>query len=107
MERMALNLTRSLKLDAKTAQRTRADLVARVERETDIPAQLELVTELSQIDDGSTVAALCGLLAREQNPRVREQEIAITGFMAATPAQMKGVCAALLENYQHADARER
>ena len=72
--------------------------------ERDAMARMELITELSRMDDAQTVTALLKMLSAEKEPRVREQAVAIVGFMASTAKQMKQRLRGDGENYPRADA---
>jgi hypothetical protein len=102
-ERMAWNLLHPTKPDATTRQA----LIRKYAEESDPRARMELITELSRIDDAQTVAALLGILSEEADPRVREQAIAIVGFLASAAREMNRIAPALAENYRRADQSER
>ncbi len=75
--------------------------------EHDPMARMELITELSRMDDAGTVAELLQMLAADKEPRVREQAVAIIGFLASTPRHVSKVCAALGVNYRRAEEGEK
>ena len=60
-------------------------------------ARMELITELSRMDDAGTVAELLQMLSADKAPRVREQAVVIIGFLASTAKQMNNVSAAMAE----------
>jgi hypothetical protein len=104
MERMARNLLSEIAVDAK--QRTK--LLDSFGSEPDPQARMERITELSRMDDPATVDALLALLAKETEPRVREQIIVVIGFMRTTPREMtKGGPAMLACFGRSKDTRER
>ncbi len=102
-ERMVWNLLHPTKPDTNT----RPELVKRYDRERDAVVRMELITELSRMDEPETVNLLLAMLSAEKEPRVREQVIAIVGFMASTPKQMNLVAAAMTPNYRRADLDEK
>jgi hypothetical protein len=85
----------------------RQALTRKYEEEREATVRMELITELSRMDDPRTVTALLKMLAAEKEPSVREQGMAIVGFMAASATQIGNVAAALAENYRGGDTRER
>lgn len=104
MERMAGNLLFEMPVDA--ARRT--TLLGRIANEEDVQARMELLTELSRMDDAQTVRGMLDVLAAEKDVRVREQAIVLIGYMRATPGEMKRVSAGLLKNFRRSqDQRER
>jgi hypothetical protein len=86
---------------------TRQELAKKYDQERDALARMELITELARMDDAQTVAVLLELLLAEKEPGVREQAVAIVGFMASTAKQISTVSAALADNYRRADQREK
>ncbi len=101
-QRMAWNLLNPLQPNVNTRQR----LAKKYKEERAAMARMELLTELSRMDDAQTVTTLLELLSTEKEPPVREQAVAIVGFMASTASQISNVAAALAENYRRADQRE-
>ena len=104
MERMAWNLLSETPGDATR----RAAIAQRFEADRDPQARMELLTELSRMDDSAAIAAMLKLLEDEPDARVREQAIVLIGYMRATADEMKRVCDALLKDFQRSeDERER
>jgi hypothetical protein len=104
MERMARNLLYETPANAEA----RAKLVKEIAGEREAQMRIELLTQLSSMDDAATVRALLDIIARDADARVREQAIVLIGYMAATPGEMNQVCDGLLKNFQRSDdARER
>jgi HEAT repeat protein len=102
MKRMAANLLRpELHIDAARANRMRGDWLARLNREKDPMARMEIVTETAQLDDADTIALLLKLLASEKDPNVRRQIELIIGYLRTTPAQSVKVADAMHSAYQH------
>jgi HEAT repeat protein len=81
--------------------------VSAYQHETQAMARMEIITLLSRMDDGETVTALLGLLSGESQPRVREQIIAVVGFMGSAPKELPALVRALTTNYLRGDFRER
>jgi hypothetical protein len=91
MVRMARNLSFEATPDA--AQRT--ELLKKFAAEREPAVRMELLTELSRMDDLAGVNALLKLLHDEKDSRVREQAIALIGFMRAAAADVKRVAGEL------------
>jgi hypothetical protein len=108
MERMAMNLCSCFRLEPSAANKLRSDWVKRFQGEHDAQARMELITEISRLDEPQTVGQLLKLLANEKDARAREQIIVIIGFMGAAQTEMKSVGTALLENFSRSnDEREK
>ncbi|MEY2428898.1 MAG: hypothetical protein QOJ40_1783 [Verrucomicrobiota bacterium] len=108
MERMAMNLMSELHLNAAASETMRSDWINRFQHEHDAQARMELITELSRVDQPQTVRQLLRLLTDEKEARVREQIIVIVGFMGATQTELKSVRVELNENLGRSpDERER
>jgi len=103
LERMAWNLLNPMEPHATWRQA----LTQEYEEEREAMARMELITELSRMDDARTVSALLEMLSAEKEPRVREQVILILGFLASTPGQISHLTAAMASIYGRADERER
>jgi hypothetical protein len=103
MERMAWNLLHPMKPDEKLRQA----LIKQFEGEKDASGRMELLTELSRMDDAQTVMAVLKLLSTEQEPRVREQAVALLGLLASAPGEISHVAAAFAEAYSHGDEGEK
>ena len=104
MERMAWNLLSETPAEASR----RTETVERYRTEADAAARMELLTELSRVDDAETVRVMFDLLAAEKEPRVREQAIALIGYMRSAPGEMTRVGDVFVKNFQRsADEDER
>jgi hypothetical protein len=75
--RMALNLLS----EAPSDPARRDDLLKRFASEPDPASRMELLTQLSQMDDAQTVAAMTKLASNEKDEHVREQVRLLLGFM--------------------------
>jgi hypothetical protein len=104
MVRMARNLLTEATPDV--ARRT--ELLKQFAAERDPQARMELLTELSRMDDTAGVNALLMLLRDEKDTRVREQAIALIGFMRASSDDGNRVAADLKAHQVRAtDDREK
>jgi hypothetical protein len=104
MVRMARNLLSEIPVDA--ARRT--EVLKKFGAERDPQARMELLTELSRMDDIETVNALLKLLRDEKEPPVREQAIALIGFMRASADDVKRVTVELKSHQSRTtDEREK
>ena len=111
MARMAENLLAATVNDPKQ----RDELLRRLRAEPDAGARIELLTELSRFDDAETVRAMLELLrgdggdgGAEKDARVREQAVALLGFMRAAARDVERVTAELKAHHARAtDEREK
>ena len=103
--RMASNLLSESTPDA--AKRT--GLLKKISAERNPEARMEILSELSRMDDVDTLNAMLTLVRRdERDPRVREQAIALIGFMRASAQDDKRVTAELKAHHARAtDEREK
>ena len=104
MTRMARNLLCEATPDA--ARRT--EFLKKFAAERDAQARMELLTELSRMDDIAGVNALLKLLRDEKDTRVREQAIALIGYMRASSDDLNRVAADLKAHQMRAaDDRQK
>jgi hypothetical protein len=103
MQRMAQNLlTSELSLPPAKAAGKRAEWRERFSRAGDPMVRMEVVTEMSRLDDALTIHTMLDMLRQEQDSGVRQQLILILGFMRATGTELKAVREALLAAHQRA-----
>jgi hypothetical protein len=103
MVRMAWNLLHPAPPDAAMRQ----SLVNRYEAEPDTQGRMELLTEISRMDDLQTLAALLRVLSTEKEPRVREQAIALIGYLSAAAHGAAEISAGFAAGYRRADEGEQ
>jgi hypothetical protein len=80
--RMALNLLTEVLVDPPR----RRELLKQLSSEPLPAARMELLTELSRMDDADTIAAMDKVLREDTDPRVREQARVLIGFMRSGTA---------------------
>jgi hypothetical protein len=108
MVRMARNLLSELRVDAAAAPKMRDDWRKCLREEQSSFARMEVLTEMSRVDDAQTITDMLELLAKEQNGRVREQVILLLPYMRSTAADVKRVCDGLLKDFRRSsDKQER
>ena len=103
-----MRMARNLLYEAAVDPARRTALVQKFAAERDPQARMELLTELSRMDDGDTLKAMLRILRADKDARVREQAIALIGFMRASAEDTKDVTAELKADQARAsDEREK
>jgi len=103
-ERMA----RSLLYEMTPDPVRRTELLKRLAAERDAQSRMELLTELSRMDDADSVKAMLKVVRDDKESRVREQAIALIGFMRASADDLKSVTAELKAHQSRTtDEREK
>ena len=108
MVRMANNLLNEVKADVPARKELLDGWAKRYVDETDPLIRMEILTEMSRLDQPHTVAQLLKMLASELDSRVREQIILLLGYMRSTDAGMPHVCRGLQGDFRKSNnERER
>lgn len=108
MVRMAMNLLNEVKADVPKRKELLDGWAKRHADANDPLTRMEILTEMSRLDQPHTVALMLKMLAGEQDARVREQIILLLGYMRSTDAGMAHVCQAFQEAFRKSsNERER
>jgi hypothetical protein len=109
MKRMTANLLKpQISSSAREASQILSNWITSFRAEQDPGARMEILTEMSQLDDLMTLAAMLDLLPEETDSRVRQQIFLLVGFMRSSPTETGMVTDAALASYRSAtDASER
>jgi hypothetical protein len=108
MNRMAVNLLYEIVTDEETAKRGRRYWAKEYLAEEDALARMEILTEMSRLDQPATVAMMLQAIGREKDSRVREQAIVLIGYMRSTASQIEPVCRVMQKVFGDSDSqRER
>ncbi len=84
MTRMATNLLYELQADEATSKRLRGESGRKYAAEKNALTRMEILSEMSRLDQPDTVTMLLRMLAWDQDTRVREQIIVLLGYMRST-----------------------
>jgi hypothetical protein len=108
MNRMAVNLLYELKADEATAKRGLEYWDKKYAAEKQSLARMEILTEMSRLDQTGTVGQMLEMLAREEDSKVREQAIVLLGYMRSTLGEIESVCRVVQKVFRASDSeRER